>query len=1037
MRVALLSRTARAGDAIGNQVAEKLALFLEGGADVRVFLESLEQLHARVAAHAQHMIAEPAGTAWEFLRSADLVCVEFGQYYSLLGLLPLLANGKARILIDYHGITPPALWGQHNREALEKGLAYRGLAWCADVTLVHSRCIERELLAATGLAAERIGRIGLPVDPEQFFPAPKPEPFLARWGLTEATLLLYVGRLATNKRVPLLVEVLARLSDVQPRVHLAIAGGTSDVYQVEGDRCRSRARELGVEDRLHFLGHLTGEPLLQAYQAADVLVIPSAWESFSVPVIEAMACGLPVVAARVFALPETVGNAGLTFRVDDPDDCARQVRRALNVATDFQSVGPRRRIAIVSFRYGTDFAGGAEWSLRRITTALCRAGHHVEVFTTCNRAESAWRNELPAGTSGDGETLIHRFPMDEHDRPRHLETYRAIIQANGQASPGMEEDYLAHSIHSSALLENLSSREHEFDAIITGPYLFGLTCDIARRFPDKTLLLPCFHDEPLARVALWPTIYGSVAGVLYHSAEEQEFAQTELGLNHPRSAVVGTWLDMSDAAPLIPSGSTRGPEGRYLAYCGRYSEQKELPQLIDFARRYNERHPGGFTVAFIGQGETPIPDEAWARDLGFVAQSEKERLLAGAAALIQLSRKESLSLVALEAWSVGTPVIAHRDCAVLAGHLKRSQAGAAVSDFESFAQVLDDLWANPQAWQARGRQGREYVRANYGSYEAYLQRLEDALADMKRPLGEQMRRRGLERAKRFHRSVWREHFGSLIENLLHAEPRVPRDEVEIRPHRTEQRARLGTNSTLLSVRLINNGATVHVPDGPGRSMLCGRVFDPERREWFGPRLKAPLPGVLLPGIALPAVLPVTIPPGPGRYEIHLYVDCLDRAGENPHGPGQVSLLVEEQENPGQETWRAPFLESVQAALAEAHRLQQLPDDYLDVTQGWFARVKRWIKHKVLNNFKLAYVDVLSRQQTQVNRQLVATVHELVEWCGTLDHAVHVLQERIAKLEARDLLITEHGRSLSARPESAQKAQAERPTAEREATAPQP
>src|SRR5207244_2493917 len=111
-------------------------------------------------------------------------------------LLPALANGRTRVLIDYHGITPPALWGSHNREALEKGLAYRGLAWCADRTLVHSRCIERELLEVTGIPPERLDRLGLPVDPEQFFPAARPEPFLRSLGLQNATLLLYVGRLA-------------------------------------------------------------------------------------------------------------------------------------------------------------------------------------------------------------------------------------------------------------------------------------------------------------------------------------------------------------------------------------------------------------------------------------------------------------------------------------------------------------------------------------------------------------------------------------------------------------------------------------------------------------------------------------------------------------------------------------------------------------------------------------------------------------------------------------------------------------------------
>ena len=85
---------------------------------------------------------------------------------------------------------------------------------------------------------------------------------------------------------------------------------------------------------------------------------------------------------------------------------------------------------------------------------------------------------------------------------------------------------------------------------------------------------------------------------------------------------------------------------------------------------------------------------------------------------------------------------------------------------------------------------------------------------------------------------------------------------------------------------------------------------------------------------------------------------------------------------------------IQSALAEAHRLQRLPEDYLDVTEGRFARWKRWLKQKLLGNFKKAYVDVLSRQQSQVNRHLVTSVQQLAEYCATLEHAVHGLQQRL-------------------------------------------
>src|SRR5919199_1689262 len=122
MRVALLSHNAQAADAIGNQVAEKLAFFLARGADVRVFLESANRLHPAVRPYC-HLLqgTDCQGEEWAFLSAAALVIAEYGQSYRALGLLPLLAGGKPRILLDYHGITPLQWWGSHNREALAKG----------------------------------------------------------------------------------------------------------------------------------------------------------------------------------------------------------------------------------------------------------------------------------------------------------------------------------------------------------------------------------------------------------------------------------------------------------------------------------------------------------------------------------------------------------------------------------------------------------------------------------------------------------------------------------------------------------------------------------------------------------------------------------------------------------------------------------------------------------------------------------------------------------------------------------------------------
>ena len=453
-------------------------------------------------------------------------------------------------------------------------------------------------------------------------------------------------------------------------------------------RCHKKAEEWGVADRVHFLGHVPEDALPDIYRSADLFVMPSCHEGFCIPLLEAMACGVPVVAARSSALPETVGAAGLTFEPDDADDLERQVRRVLDSASSAVSPGKRHgaalQIAIVAMRYGTSFVGGAETSLRTIASALHEAGHHVEVFTTCSLSEEG-SNDLPAGTSEIGGVPVHRFRVDPADWARRQAAVRVLVQTEGRASLEQERDFLTHSCHASELLQALATRMEQFDAVVAGPYLNGLTFDIAQAFPAKTVLLPCFHDEPFARMQVTRAIYQLVGSILYHTNEEQDLAQTRIGLNHPAAICLGTFLDgQSRGNPA--RGQARVGAGRpYVVYCGRYSQEKNLPELLAFAKRYHETNPDRFTFVFMGQGGIAIPRDKWALDVGFVDEESKRDLIAGAAALVQLSRNESLSLVALEAWAQGVPVIAHQECAVLAGHLERCAGGRAVNSYETFA----------------------------------------------------------------------------------------------------------------------------------------------------------------------------------------------------------------------------------------------------------------------------------------------------------------------------------------------------------------
>ncbi len=338
MRVALLTYNARAGDAIGNQVAEKVAFFGERGADVRAFLHDDRALHPGVRPSVT--LVPPLGDeeGWSrLLASFDLLIADYSQYYPLLEALLLLGEGPPRVVFDYHGVTPPELWPGHCPPAVAEGSWRRGLVWCADAALAHSDFAVEELCHATDFPPERVYRLGYPLDLERFASGAPTRDLRRKLGLGEATLLLFVGRLAPNKRAGLLVEALARM----PASHAVLIGDMTDLYHEEAARCRRRAAERRVADRLHLLGRVSEQELIDAYRSADVLVMPSVHEGFCIPVIEALACGVPVVAARAAALPETVGPAGRLFTPDDGDDLTRQLQHLLD--EDESTKAARRR----------------------------------------------------------------------------------------------------------------------------------------------------------------------------------------------------------------------------------------------------------------------------------------------------------------------------------------------------------------------------------------------------------------------------------------------------------------------------------------------------------------------------------------------------------------------------------------------------------------------------------------------------------------------------------------------------------------------
>jgi glycosyltransferase involved in cell wall biosynthesis len=138
--------------------------------------------------------------------------------------------------------------------------------------------------------------------------------------------LLYVGNLKPHKNVATLLRAFARLRKTRKLPHsLLIVGDDTRWKRSIVDECS----RLGIRDCTVFLPHVSQLFLPSVYAAADVVVMPSTVEGFGLPVLEAMACGTPVIASNVASLPEVAGDAALYFDPSSVEDLALQIERIL------------------------------------------------------------------------------------------------------------------------------------------------------------------------------------------------------------------------------------------------------------------------------------------------------------------------------------------------------------------------------------------------------------------------------------------------------------------------------------------------------------------------------------------------------------------------------------------------------------------------------------------------------------------------------------------------------------------------------------
>jgi glycosyltransferase involved in cell wall biosynthesis len=156
-----------------------------------------------------------------------------------------------------------------------------------------------------------------------------------------------------------------------------------------------------------------------------------------------------------------------------------------------------------------------------------------------------------------------------------------------------------------------------------------------------------------------------------------------------------------------------GINGRFAIYVGRIDENKGCRELFEFFLRYARSRRASLTLVLIGQAVLEVPEDPRIKHLGFLSDEDKFDAIAAADLLIMPSYFESLSMVALEAWALGRPVLANGRCEVLKGQCVRSNAGLFYETYEEFAEALRSIVDNALLAEALGMNGRVFYRQQY------------------------------------------------------------------------------------------------------------------------------------------------------------------------------------------------------------------------------------------------------------------------------------------------------------------------------------
>ncbi len=381
-------------------------------------------------------------------------------------------------------------------------------------------------------------------------------------------------------------------------------------------------------------------------------------------------------------------------------------------------------------RYG-DVSGGAEAHARQLVDHL-RVYADLSVVTTTAADYWTWGERYTAGLTWVDGIPVQRFPVAS-GRARD---FRAPERRAFAGAHTLDDEYRfvrAQGPVSPELLDHLRRYGRDFDCVLFFTYIYYPTAYGLPLVPERAVLVPTAHHEPALTLSLYRRLFHSPRAIAFNSVEERQLVHRTFRNERIPNDIVGVGVDVPDERDGERFRRRTGIEGPYLLYLGRIVQSKGCDTLFDHFTRWQATRgalPATLVVAGRGAPEMPVPAHPRIRHLGAFSDEEKFDALAGAAALVMPSLLESLSIVTLEAWASGRPVLVDARSPVLSSMVKRARGGLAYRSWMEFAECAELLITDPAVGDRLGASGERFVRSTY-TWPVVVEKYLDLFAEVR------------------------------------------------------------------------------------------------------------------------------------------------------------------------------------------------------------------------------------------------------------------------------------------------------------------